>query len=154
MLSKWRVKQKVDFEDVFRKGTVGVFTTLVSGFFFGKENMMIAFVIVIGANIYDKENLRIKTWHKMLHLIGRDVLIVLVAFIASQNIWWGIPINLVAIFVIIFTLLTLYDQISYKTFMMLYVFSQYNVISLNELTERLLLVIFALSCVMISGFGF
>lgn len=151
MFEQWKVKQKIDIPDVLRKGTVGVVTTILSGIVFGKENMMIAFVMVLGANIYEKENLKIKTWHKIFHLMLRDLLIVLVAFLASQNVWWGIPINLLAIFVIIFTLLSLYDQISYKTFMMLYVFSQYSAISISELPKRLILVVFVLSCILASS---
>ena len=86
-LEKWLLKEKIDVKDVFRKGTIGIAVTFIAGILFGKENMMIAFVIVLGASIYDKENLRVKTLNKMLKLILRDAIIVCVAFVASQNIW-------------------------------------------------------------------
>lgn len=151
MLQQWKVKENINYRDVFRKGTVGLIITFIAGLLFGKENMMIAFVIVLGANIYEKENLRVKTVQKILRLLVRDVVIVCMAFIASQNMWWGIPFNLIAIFIIIFSLVSPYDQISYKTFMMLYVFCQYSYITLSELPSRLFLVVFAMGCVLISS---
>lgn len=151
MLQQWKVKEKINYVDVLRKGTVGIIITFIAGLLFGKENMMIAFVIVLGANIYEKENLRVKTTKKILRLLVRDVIIVCVAFVTSQNMWWGIPINLIAIFIIIFSLVSPYDQISYKTFMMLYVFSQYSYITLSELPERLVLIIFAMGGVLASS---
>lgn len=151
MLDQWKVREQINYIDIIRKGTVGILITIIGGLLFGKENMMIAFVIVLGANIYDKENLRVKTLQKILKLIVRDILIVCVAYIASRSVWWGIPINLIALFIIIYSLVSPYDQISYKTFMMLYVFSQYSHITLSELPDRLLLVAFAVGGVFISS---
>ena len=144
MMSSLLAKSKIDVPDMLLKGTIMVLVTFISGFLFGRSSMMIAFVILLGANTFEKQNLRVQTVRKIARLILIDTLIVCLAFLASRNRWWGIPINMAALFVITYYFVSPYDQMAYKTFIMLYVFSQYNTIGLSALPNRLLLVIFVL----------
>ncbi len=144
MMNALLIKSKIDVPDMLLKGTIMFLVTFIVGFLFGKSSMMIAFVILLGANTFEKQNLRVQTTRKMARLILIDTLIVCLAFLASRSRWWGIPINMAALFGITYYFVSPYDQMSYKTFVMLYVFSQYNSIELSELPSRLLLVVFVL----------
>lgn len=144
MMNSLLSKSKIDVPDMLLKGTVMVLVTFTAGFLFGKSSMMIAFVILLGANTFEKQNLRVQTVRKIAKLILIDTLIVCLAFLASRNRWWGIPINMATLFVITYYFVSPYDQMAYKTFIMLYVFSQYNTIELSALPSRLLLVVFVL----------
>ena len=151
MHSLW-VRSKVDVPDMLLKGTITFIVTFLVGSLFGKSSMMIAFVILLGANTFEKQNLRVETMRKVLKLVFIDTLIVCLACIASQNRWWGIPINIGTLFCLIYYMVSPYEQMAYKTFILLYVFSQYSSIGVNELTSRILLVIFVLMIVLVTTF--
>ncbi|MGL4363050.1 MAG: FUSC family protein [Cellulosilyticaceae bacterium] len=151
MLKYWKKKQEIDWKDIFQKGTVGILTTFLMGYLFGKENMMIAFVMVLGASVYDQEDWSVKKWVKFVRLVLFDTVIVCCAFGAGQNYVAGIIINSITIFAIIFLRMKPYDQISYKTFILLYVFCQYSSISISELPDRIMLVITTLFIIFISS---
>lgn len=150
MLVDKKLKFDASYKDIFRKGTIALLTTLGAGLLFGKENMMIAFVLVLGSNALALQNLRIKTANKTLRLIAFDLLIVCIAYMASLNKWIAIPINLVTLFWIIYLTVSPYNQMSYKTFMMLFVFCQYTSIPLSALPSRFLMVISAVTIIMMS----
>lgn len=143
-------KIEVSFKDIFRKGTLTLLITFGAGFLFGKENMMIAFVLALGSGSLATQNLRIRTFSKALRLIFLDVCIVLIAYVAALNRWWAIPINLITLFSIIYLTVSPYRQNSYKTFMMLYVFCQYNSVSAMELPRRLMMVVMTVGVVVAS----
>ncbi len=140
-------KINVSYQEIFQKGTITLLTTFGAGALFGMENMMIAFVLALGSNTLSKQNLRIKTLYKACRLILIDILIVCIAYIASLNVWFAIPINFIMIFMIIYLTVSFYNQTTYKTFMMLYVFCQYNEIALGELPSRIAMVIFSVTIV-------
>lgn len=148
MLGDKKLKFDASYKDIFVKGTIALLTTLGAGLLFGKENMMIAFVLVLGSNALALQNLRIKTANKTLRLIAFDLLIVCIAYVASLNKWMAIPINLVTLFLIIYLTVSPYNQMSYKTFMMLFVFCQYTSIPLSALPSRLLMVISVVTIIM------
>ena len=152
MLTFHSFKIQVDKKEVFIKGTVAFLTTFFAGLLFGKANMMIAFVIVLGSNVLAQQNFRIRLFDKLMQLILIDIGIVVVSYIASLHVWWGVGINLVMIFLIIFLAMTPFEPLRYKTFMMLYVFCQYSAISLEQLPQRLLMVIFSVSIVILLQF--
>ena len=143
-----KLKFDASYKDIFVKGTIALLTTLGAGLLFGKENMMIAFVLVLGSNALALQNLRIKTANKTLRLIAFDLLIVCIAYVASLNKWMAIPINLVTLFLIIYLTVSPYNQMSYKTFMMLFVFCQYTSIPLSALSSRLIMVISVVTIIM------
>ena len=150
MLVDNKLKFDASYQDIFRKGTIAVLTTLGSGLLFGSPNMMIAFVLILGSNALALQNLRIKTVNKTLRLIAIDLIIVCLAFVASLNKWLSIPINFITLFLIIYLTVSPYNQMSYKTFMMLFVFCQYTSIPLNALPSRFLMVMVTVTIVMIS----
>ena len=150
MLVDNKLKFDASYQDIFRKGTIAVLTTLGSGLLFGSQNMMIAFVLILGSNALALQNLRIKTVNKTLRLIAIDLIIVCLAFVASLNKWLSIPINFITLFLIIYLTVSPYNQMSYKTFMMLFVFCQYTSIPLNALPNRFLMVMVTVTIVMIS----
>lgn len=152
MLAHRTHRIEVNYQEILWKGTIAVLTIFGAGALFGKNNMMIAFVLVLGSNIIAKCNLRIKTVHKAIRLILIDTLILCIAFVASLNSFWAIPINLVTIFLIIYLNVSPYEQRMYKTFMMLYVFSQYNSIPLNALPGRIGIVIFTVSIIIVTNY--
>lgn len=147
-----KLKFDNSYKEIFLKGTIALFTTLGAGFLFGNVNMMIAFVLVLGANALAMQNLRVKTISKTLGLIAVDMLLVCLAFIASLNPWWAIPINLVTLFTIIYLTVSPYNQMAYKTFMMLFVFCQYTNIPLEGLPNRLLMVVSTVMIVVLTGY--
>ena len=143
-------KITASYQEIFYKGTVTLLTTLGAGALFGRDNMMIAFVLALGSGALAAQNLRIKTFYKTFRLIFIDVLIVYLAYIASLNIWSGILINLVTIFAIVYLNVSPYNQMTYKTFMMLYVFCQYTSVLFIDLPKRVAMVIFAVSIVVVT----
>lgn len=144
MINALLAKSKIDISDMLLKGTIMFIVTFIVGFMFGKSSMMLAFVVLLGVNTFEKQNLRVQTISKIVRMIVIDTIIVTIAFLASRSRWWGIPINMAALFSIIYYFVSPYDYMSYKTFVMLYIFSQYNQITLSELPNRVLLVIFVL----------
>ena len=138
-----------DYKEIFYKGTITLLTTFGAGALFGKENMMIAFIMVIGSSILASQDLKIKTLYKTIRLILLDILIVGIAYIASLNMWLAIPINLATIFIIIYLNVSLYEPMTYRTFLMLYVFCQYTEITLLEIPKRIAMVIFTVTIVVI-----
>lgn len=150
MLVDKKAKFDASYKDIFRKGTISLATTLGAGLLFGQENMMIAFVLVLGANALALQNLRIKTVNKTLRLIIFDLLIVCISFVASLNKWIALPINLMTLFLIIYLTVSPYNQMSYKTFMMLFVFCQYIKIPLERLPYRFLMIIFTVTIIIMS----
>lgn len=148
------VNKKYEFDrsykEILQKGTVALLTTLGAGALFGMENMMIAFVLVLGASALSIQNLRIKTANKTLRLITVDLVIVGLAYLASLSPWWAVPINLLTLFGIIYVTVSPYNQISYKTFMMLFVFCQYTSVPLERLPRRIMVVAFSVIIVMLN----
>ena len=147
-----KLKFDNSYREIAQKGTIALVTTLGSGLLFGKNNMMIAFVLVLGAGALAVQNLRVKTCQKTLRLIGIDILLVCLAFIASLNGYWAIPINLFTLFMLIYVTVSPYNQITYKTFMMLFVFCQYSQIPLEDLPKRLLMVACVVTIVVLTGY--
>lgn len=152
MMDALWVRSKIDVPDMLIKGTVTFIMSFLVGSLFGKSNMMIAFVISLGANTFETQNLRVETVRKILKLVLIDTLIVCLACIASQNRWWGIPINIISLFSLIYYMVSPYEQMAYKTFVLLYVFAQYARIQPDELIRRILLVIFVLLVVLATTF--
>lgn len=150
MLGINRLKWDASYKEIFQKGTLALLTTFGAGLLFGSENMMIAFVLIIGSNVLAQQNLCIKTVHKLLRLIGIDLVIVGTAFIASLHQWVAIPINFVTLFLIIYLTVSPYNQMSYKTFMMLFVFCQYTSVPLADLPSRMIMVMVTVTIIVMS----
>ncbi|NFQ55234.1 FUSC family protein [Clostridium botulinum] len=142
MIDKIINKYHINVYSMLKHGTVAVITMFGVGLLFGIKNIMLAFPIALTSTVLSRQNLQVKTTSKILKLIFVDLVIVLVAFISSQNSYLGIIINFISIFLIMDNIISPYDMAFYKPFIMLYIFTQYARVSLEELPLRILAVIF------------
>jgi len=142
MYDKLAKKFNINTYSMLKHGSVAVITLFGVGILFGVKNIMIAFPIALTSKVMGRQNFQVKTFSKAIKIILIDLIIVLTAYLSSINIWWGIPINFFAIFLIMYTIASPYDLTFYKPFIMLYVFTQYTQVSLGELPFRVLAVIF------------
>lgn len=152
MYDKLVKKFNINIHSMLKHGSVAVITLFGVGILFGVKNIMIAFPIALTSTVMGRQNFQVRTFSKAIKIIIIDLIIVLTAYLSSINIWIGIPINLVAIFLIMYTIVSPYDLTFYKPFIMLYVFTQYAQVSLAELPLRILSVIFGVLVVVGASF--
>lgn len=127
---------------MLRNGTVAVITLFGIGYFFGAKNMMLAFPIALTSTVLGRQNFYVKTLSKIITILILELVIVIVAYLSSINMWSGLIINFIAIFLLMYTIVSPYDVGFYKPFIMLYIFTQYVTVSIDELPNRLLSVVF------------
>ena len=135
-------KYNLNVTSMIRNGTVAVITMLGVGILFGSKNVMLAFPIALTSTVIGRQNFYVKPLNRIVRILALDLIIVLIAFISALNIWTGIVIDFVAIFLLVYTVTSSYDATFYKPFIMLYVFTQYAIVSIYELPNRLLAVVF------------
>ncbi len=138
MYNKLVNKFNINTYSMIKHGSVAVITLFGVGILFGVKNIMIAFPIALTSTVMGRQNFQVKTFNKAIKIILINLIIVLTAYFSSMNIFWGIPINFFAIFLIMYTIVSPYDLTFYKPFIMLYVFTQYAQVSLGELPFRIL----------------
>lgn len=143
-------KYNVNVTSMIRNGTVAVITMLGVGILFGSKNAMLAFPIALTSTVIGRQNFYVKPLNRIARILALDLIIVLIAFVSALNIWTGIIIDFFAIFFIVYIVTYPYDATFYKPFIMLYVFTQYANISIYELPNRLLSVVFG-ALVIIAG---
>lgn len=143
-------KYNLNVTSMIRNGTVAVITMLGVGILFGSKNVMITFPIALTSTVIGRQNFYVKPLNRIVRILELDLIIVLIAFISSLNIWTGIVIDFVAIFLLVYIVSSPYDSTFYKPFIMLYVFTQYANVSIYELPNRLLAVVFGV-LVIIAG---
>ncbi|WP_252231620.1 FUSC family protein [Clostridium sp. ZBS15] len=151
MINKIINKYHINVYSMLKHGTVAVITMFGVGLLFGIKNIMLAFPIALTSTVLSRQNLQVKIISKILNIILIDLAIVVAAFISSQNIYWGIIINFISIFLIMYNIISPYDMAFYKPFIMLYIFTQYARISLEELPLRILAVIFGVLVIVCSN---
>lgn len=145
-------KYNINVTSMIRNGTVALITMFGVGVLFGVENIMIAFPIALTSTVIGRQNFYVKPFSRVSRILLLDLLIELVAFISSLNVWIGIIINFFAIFLIIYIVSSPYDATFYKPFIMLYVFTQYASVSIYELPNRLLSVVFGALAIIIGTY--
>ena len=143
-------KYNVNVTSMIRNGTVAVITMLGVGILFGSKNAMLAFPIALTSTVIGRQNFYVKPLNRIARILALDLIIVLIAFVSALNIWTGIIIDFFVIFFIVYIVTYPYDATFYKPFIMLYVFTQYANISIYELPNRLLSVVFG-ALVIIAG---
>ena len=94
-------KYNMNVTSMIRNGTVAVITMMGVGILFGVKNIMIAFPIALTSTVIGRQNFYVKPFSRIGRILILDLLIVFVAFLSSLNIWSGIFIDLIAIFLII-----------------------------------------------------
>ncbi len=134
---------------MLRNGTIAVLTMFGVGILFGEKNIMLAFPIALTSAVLGRQNFRVKTFDKTLGIIIIDLIIVTFAYISRLNLITGIVINFISIFLIMYTITNQYDPTFYKPFIMLYVFTQYAWVPLNQIPNRYLAVIFGVLIIVI-----
>ena len=145
-------KYNMNVTSMIRNGTVAVITMMGVGILFGVKNIMIAFPIALTSTVIGRQNFYVKPFSRIGRILILDLLIVFVAFLSSLNIWSGIFIDLIAIFLIIYIVSSPYDSTFYKPFIMLYVFTQYAKVTIYELPNRLLSVVFGAIVIIIGTY--
>ena len=145
-------KYNMNVTSMIRNGTVAVITMMGVGILFGVKNIMIAFPIALTSTVIGRQNFYVKPFSRIGRILILDLLIVFVAFLSSLNIWSGIFIDLIAIFLIIYIVSSPYDATFYKPFIMLYVFTQYAKVTIYELSNRLLSVVFGAIVIIIGTY--
>lgn len=146
------MKIKMNKHSMMRNGTVAAITMLVVGILFGVKNIMIAFPIALTSTVLGRQNFLVKTFSKTMYILVIDISIVIASYISSTNIYIGIVINFIVIFLIIYCMVSFYDPGFYKPFIMLYVFTQYASITLVELPLRILSVIFGVMAIILGSY--
>ena len=150
MLNYLVKKYNLNVTSMIRNGTVAVITMIGVAILFGMKNVMIAFPIALTSTVIGRQNFYVKPINRVWRILLLDLVIVLIAFLSSLNIWTGVIIDFFAIFLLIYIVTSPYDATLYKPFIMLYVFTQYSSISIYELPNRLLSVVFG-ALVIIAG---
>ena len=145
-------KYNVNVYSMLKNGTVAVITMFGVWILFGVKNIMIAFPIALTSTVIGRQNFYVKPFSRIGRILILDLLIVFVAFLSSLNIWSGIFIDLIAIFLIIYIVSSPYDATFYKPFIMLYVFTQYAKVTIYELPNRLLSVVFGAIVIIIGTY--
>lgn len=134
---------------MLKNGTIAVLTMFGVGILFGEKNIMLAFPIALTSAVLGRQNFKVKTFNKTIRIILMDLIIVTLAYISRLNIFIGIFINFISIFLIMYTITSPYDPTFYKPFIMLYVFTQYAWVPLNKMPARYLSVIFGVLVIVI-----
>lgn len=151
MLDKVISKSKINVHSMIRHGSVAVITLFIVGMLFGVKNVMLVFPIALTSAVMGRQNFHVKTMSKSLRIIALDVIIVIVAHVSSLNLYFGIPINLISIFLIMYTIVSPYDLTFYKPFLMLFIFTQYAAVPTSELYLRILAVILGIGIVILAS---
>ena len=134
---------------MLKNGTIAVLTMFGVGILFGEKNIMLAFPIALTSAVLGRQNFKVKTFNKTIMIILMDLIIVTLAYISRLNIFIGIFINFISIFLIMYTITSPYDPTFYKPFIMLYAFTQYAWVPLNKMPARYLSVIFGVLVIVI-----
>lgn len=151
MLDKVISKSKINVHSMIRHGSVAVITLFIVGMLFGVKNVMLVFPIALTSAVMGRQNFHVKTMSKSLRIIALDVIIVIVAHVSSLNLYFGIPINLISIFLIMYTIVSPYDLTFYKPFLMLFIFTQYAAVPTSELYLRIMAVILGIGIVILAS---
>lgn len=128
----------MNVKSMAQHGTVAVLTMFGTWYLFGTKHIMLAFPIALTSAVLSRQNLRIKTLKKIVNILIIDVILVLLAYLATINVYLCITVNLITIFFIAYSITSSFDPTFYKPFLMIFVFSQGSLISLNELYARLI----------------
>ena len=119
MLKSLIKKYNVNVYSMLKNGTVAVITMFGVWILFGVKNIMIAFPIALTSTVLGRQNFYVKTFYKVIWLIILDMLIVVTSFISSLNLYTGIIINFISIFLIMYSIISQYDLTFYKPFIIM-----------------------------------
>lgn len=143
-------KSNMNVKSMMRHGSIAVFTMFTIGYFFGMQNMMLAFPIALTSIALSKQNMYVRTFSKTIRLILVYWCIVTLSLIGSINSFLGIMINFTTIFLIGYFLTIGYNPTMYKPFLMLFVFTNFVELTPESLISALLAIAFGVIVVILS----
>ncbi|MGG5462243.1 FUSC family protein [Clostridium sp. B9] len=149
MINNLIKKFNLDVHAMKQEGTIAFLTFLISWFFFGIENAVLAYPIALTSSILWKENFKINPIEKITHLLMLDTTLVILSFLSTTNVVLGFFINFFSIFFIAYKFSIGYNPLLYKPFLMLYIFTNFYRINFNMLPQRLLSMFFGFSLIVI-----
>ena len=152
MFEKIIRKYNINTRGMVINGSVALIIVVIIAKFLGEKNIMLAIPLALTSAVLGRQNLYVKPVNKMFKFIIIDIIIVICAFIASLNMWSGIIVDLLSIFLIIYMMVSPYDLTFYKPFLMLYIFSQYSKISILEIPCRIIVIVIGLVVILVVNY--
>lgn len=125
MINDFLNKINFNVNSMMKYGSIAFFSMLFIVILFGKDTAMLAFPITLTSIALSFENLNVNPLRKYLSLITLNTIIISLSFLASLNIYLGIFINFISIFLIAYFLTARFNAKIYKPFIMLYVFTSF-----------------------------
>lgn len=112
----------------------------VAGFesVFGKVNSLVGVAIVIGVLMYLDRDLTAHPWKNFLGLLGVNLLQGIFAYIAAINLWFAIPLNFIALFIVGFFFTNDLKNPLFTIFGLQYIFLLAAPVTSTDLPLRLL----------------
>jgi hypothetical protein len=148
------VKTGLNTTKMFRYGSIACFSLFAIIFFFGEDNVMLAFPIALTSIALSFENIRIKTFKKIFKLLSLDCSLVILSYLATKNLYIGIFINSITIFFIAYFFTFSFNPKIYKPFLMLFIFTSFSHDNINGLLNKLLAIIFGCLLVILLNYIF
>ncbi|MCR6515562.1 FUSC family protein [Clostridium sp. LY3-2] len=149
MVNDFLNKINLNVNSMIKYGSIASLSMLFIVLLFGGNNAMLAFPITLTAIALSFENLNVKPLKKYLSLILLDILIISLSFLASLNIYLGVIINFISIFLIAYFFTARFNPKIYKPFIMLYVFTSFYPKDFSNLKFRYFSVIFCVTFIFI-----
>ena len=115
---------------------------------FGEENTLIAVTTVTGALMFLENDLTLNAARNALVLIGFNVFLGIMSYLATSNMYLGVLINFAVMFIIGFTLCHNLKSPTYLPFSLQYIFMLSSPISLEKLPNRIGSLIFGALVIM------
>lgn len=112
---------------------INVFITL-----FGSENTLIGVTVITAALMLLERDLTVAPFKNTILLLGINLLLGVLSFLASQNIWLGLFINFIALFIVGYFFSYNLKKPIYIAFGLQYLFMLTTTISIDKLPMRLL----------------
>ena len=116
---------------------------------FGDANTLIGVTIIIAILMYLEMDLTAQPWKNFFFLLGVNLLQGVFAYIAVMNVWLGIPLNFIAMFIVGYFFTFNMNKQLYIAFGLQYLFILATPVTLSELPIRLIALAFGAVIVMV-----
>lgn len=117
-------------------------TKIIYGKLFGPANVMIGIVMALGATIFMSKSFTIRPLYKATTFLVLNLALGVCAYLASLNIYLGLAINVITIFITTFSYMNEFTPPNSFIFLMGYLFMWATPVSLEELPIRLVSLVF------------
>lgn len=137
---------------IISKTLLFVFIVLfISGFtsVFGKENSLIGVTIIIAMLMYLERDLTVHPWRNFFMLLGINLLQGIFGYLSAMNLWIGIPLNFISMFIVGYFFTYRVKKALYIIFGFQYLFILTNPVPMSDLPLRLLALVAGAAIVMV-----